>query len=156
MISARAAANGVAAAGLAGAASSVTGPTGPTGSTGPTGPTGPTGTGARIPVIAAAFVETLVSTPPVFLSNKGFVSVTMPTTGDYFLRLAGTPPPDANCVVEVSALVANNGGFIPEVNVVRAHQKNVLVVLPRNHGVAAIHLPRKQRHAFVLCFRAVQ
>ncbi len=99
-----------------------TGPTGPTGSTGPTGPTGSTGptgfTGSTgpsetgptgpvgatgpassgLPIVAAA----LVNGQPAgdgFISNNGFTSYLRTGPGQYQLALAGTPPPDINCVV---------------------------------------------------------
>jgi len=74
-----------------------TGPTGPTGSTGSAGSTGPTGL-SGIPVIAAA----LVSGPGAFLSNKGFFSIAHPSTGNYLLTLAGSPPPAQNVIVSVT------------------------------------------------------
>jgi hypothetical protein len=96
--------------GPAGTPSTVTGPTGPTGLAGATGATGPTGTSGGIPIIAAAFVHG--NAPPSFFSNKGFTSISMPSTGNYFLTLAA-PPPDANIVVECSLLLANSGAAPP-------------------------------------------
>ena len=93
-----------------------TGPTGPTGSsaTGPTGPAGATGPASSgTPIIAAA----LVNGQPAgdgFVSNKGFASYVRTGPGQWQLALAGTPPPDANCIVNVTldTLLSN------EVNVV--------------------------------------
>ena len=47
-------------------------------------------------------------------------------------------------------------GRLPEMDVGGKHQENIFVVLAREHGVAAIDLARKQRHAFVLHGGAVQ
>lgn len=37
-----------------------------------------------------------------FISQRGFSSYTRTGPGQYQLALAGTPPPDANCVVNVT------------------------------------------------------
>ena len=44
----------------------------------------------------------------------------------------------------------------PEVQMVGEHQVDVLVVLPAQHRVESLNLPRKERHAFVFDGRAVQ
>jgi hypothetical protein len=72
---------------------SATGPTGPTGSVGPIGPTGPAVSG--IPVIAAAFCNGFGGS---YFSSKGFGPFNKLGTGSYVLPLAGSPPPDINCV----------------------------------------------------------
>ena len=41
-------------------------------------------------------------------------------------------------------------------NVVRVHQIDVFVILPREHGVETVYLARKQRHAFVLNRRTIK
>ena len=90
--------------GIASAATDTTGPTGSTGPTGPTGsigPTGPLSEGGGIPIVAAALVEGR-QPGDGFLSNRGFLSYTRTGPGQYQLALAGTPPPDANCVVNVT------------------------------------------------------
>ena len=45
---------------------------------------------------------------------------------------------------------------VPEMRVVGEHDEEVLVVLPREHGVAAVDAPREERHAFVLHRAAVE
>ncbi len=66
---------------------------------GSTGPTGPAGSGLSI--IAAALVN---GEPPGdgFISNEGFSTYTRVGPGQYQLALAGTPPPNINCVVNVT------------------------------------------------------
>jgi hypothetical protein len=74
------------------------GPTGPTGpaSTGSTGSTGPAGDQS---VIASAFADGINGD---FFTSKGFGAFTKNSTGSYSLPLAGSPPPDENCVVNVT------------------------------------------------------
>lgn len=92
------------AAGTATGSTGSTGPTGPTGSSGTagtTGPTGPANAGGGAPIIASALVK---GQPPGdgFVTSRGFLSYTRIGSGDYRLTLAGTPPPDNNCVVNVT------------------------------------------------------
>ena len=84
-----------------------TGPAGFTGFTGPTGPASPSGTA---PIIAAALVN---GQPPGdgFVSSSGFTSYTRTGPGQYELVLAGTPPPDINCIVNVTLFF--NGAVAP-------------------------------------------
>ncbi len=44
----------------------------------------------------------------------------------------------------------------PEMGIVRKHQEEVFVVLPRDHRVAAVDAPREERHAFVLHGAAIE
>src|ERR1019366_5205810 len=43
-----------------------------------------------------------------------------------------------------------NFGLIPETNMVREHEINILRVLPGQHGIGAIDLPGEKSHPFVL------
>jgi len=77
---------------------------------GATGATGPTGPSDGSPIIAAALVN---GVPPGdgFLSSSGFTTYTRTGLGQYELVLAGTPPPDINCIVNVTLFF--NGAVAP-------------------------------------------
>ena len=47
-------------------------------------------------------------------------------------------------------------GCLPEMDVVREHQEDVLIVLAREHGVLPVDFAREQRHALVLHGGAVE
>jgi hypothetical protein len=81
--------------GPTGSISTATGPTGPTGPHSGTGATGPTGPGSS-PIIAAAIYNGATAT---IISQKGFGAFVKISTGIYEISIAGTPPPNANCVV---------------------------------------------------------
>lgn len=100
-----------------------TGATGAPGSTGATGPTGSSGSGGA-PIIAAALVNG-VPAGDGFVSQRGFSSYTRTSAGQYRLALAGTPPPDANCVVNVTLATA----LTNTVNVVAGVVGGVVTVL---------------------------
>src|SRR6202042_2446403 len=40
--------------------------------------------------------------------------------------------------------------LIPEVDIIGEHEIDVLVILPREHGIMSVYFPRKHRHTFVL------
>jgi hypothetical protein len=90
-----------------------TGPTGP-GGTGPTGPAGPIG----LPTFAAALVDGVTASPTEgFLSNSGFSSYFRLGIGQYRLGFAGSPPPDVNCIINVTsatvfAVSVSESGFM--------------------------------------------
>lgn len=63
------------------------------------GPTGPESSGA--PIVAAALVNG-VPLGDGYVSSTGFGPYTRTGPGQYSLQLLGTPPPDANCVVNVT------------------------------------------------------
>jgi hypothetical protein len=87
-----------------------TGPAGSSGSTGPAGSTGPTGpAGSGSSTIAAALVDGR-SVSPGFITQRGFTTFSHPATGVYDLGLIA-PPPDNNCVVNVTLRTP----FIPAV-----------------------------------------
>jgi hypothetical protein len=99
-----------------------TGSTGPTGagSTGPTGATGPANSGGS--VIASAFADGVNGD---FFTSKGFGTFTKNSTGNYSLPLAGSPPPDENCVVNVTLSTE----FSNAVNIVAGVSSGVVNVL---------------------------
>jgi len=102
-----------------------TGPTGPAGTaTGTTGPTGASSEGGGAPIIATALVD---GRPPGdgFITSRGFGPYNRVGPGQYQLTLAGTPPPDTNCVVNVTL----NTALSDTVNVVAGVSGGVVTVL---------------------------
>jgi hypothetical protein len=72
--------------------------------TSPTGATGPTGPGGS-PVIAAAIYDGATAT---IISTKGLQGFIKLGVGIYEATLTGTPPPNANCVVNVTTTTARD------------------------------------------------
>lgn len=122
--------------GPTGPGTGATGPTGATGATGPTGATGATGpTSSGLPVIAAAFVDGRNGQPTEgFVTNNGFATYTRAANGQYSLALAGTPPPDDNCVVLCTNLGAPGGSAFIQARVLAGA---VLVFLQDTAGVTS-------------------
>lgn len=99
---------------------------GPRGPRGHEGPRGPTGSAGDQPIIASAFADGVNG---VFFTSKGFGAFTKNSTGNYTLPLAGSPPPDINCVVNVtlSTEFANAANVVVGV---ASGKVNVLVFSP--------------------------
>lgn len=64
-------------------------------------------------MIAAALVNGQVGQPNEgFITQKGFTTYTRLAAGQYALQLAGTPPPEDNCIVNVTINSPTGGGSI--------------------------------------------
>jgi hypothetical protein len=73
-----------------------------------------------LPVIAAAFVDGRAAEPTEgFVTSSGFAvgGYTRTASGQYSLALAGTPPPDNNCVVLCTSFGAGGGSFFTQARV---------------------------------------